>query len=68
MEHERFRESASQPKRAGSGDKMIFIIKVTTNKEERAIDIIAERVEKKEFECFFSPETAWIKGLCSFRS
>jgi transcription termination/antitermination protein NusG len=26
---------------------MIFIIKVTTNKEERAVDMIAERVEKK---------------------
>lgn len=27
---------------------MIFIIKVTTNKEESAIDLIAERVKKKE--------------------
>ena len=27
---------------------MIFIIKVTTNKEERAVDMIADRVEKKE--------------------
>ena len=27
---------------------MIFIIKVTTNKEEKAIDMIAERIEKKE--------------------
>lgn len=26
---------------------MIFIIKVTTNKEERAVDMIAERAEKK---------------------
>ncbi len=26
---------------------MIFIIKVTTNKEERAVDLIAERAEKK---------------------
>jgi transcriptional antiterminator NusG len=26
---------------------MIFIIKVTTNKEEKAVDMIAERVEKK---------------------
>ena len=26
---------------------MIFIIKVTTNKEERAVDMIAEKVEKK---------------------
>jgi len=27
---------------------MIFIIKVTTNKEERAVDMIADRVNKKE--------------------
>ena len=27
---------------------MIFIIKVTTNKEEKAVDMIAERAEKKE--------------------
>jgi len=27
---------------------MIFIIKVTTNKEERAVDMIADRVEKKD--------------------
>ena len=26
---------------------MIFIIKVTTNKEERVLEMIAERVEKK---------------------
>jgi transcription termination/antitermination protein NusG len=31
---------------------MIFIIKVTTNKEEKAIDMIAERVEKKELNVF----------------
>lgn len=29
---------------------MIFIIKVTTNKEERAVDMIAERIEKKELD------------------
>ena len=26
---------------------MIFIIKVTTNKEEKAVDMIADRAEKK---------------------
>jgi transcription termination/antitermination protein NusG len=31
---------------------MIFIIKVTTNKEEKVIDMIAERVEKKELNVF----------------
>ena len=31
---------------------MIFIIKVTTNKEERAIDMIAERAEKKQLNIF----------------
>ena len=31
---------------------MIFIIKVTTNKEEKAVDMIAERIEKKELNVF----------------
>ena len=31
---------------------MIFIIKVTTNKEERAIDMIADRAEKKDINIF----------------
>ncbi|MEM3091083.1 MAG: transcription elongation factor Spt5 [Candidatus Pacearchaeota archaeon] len=31
---------------------MIFIIKVTTNKEEKALDMIAERVEKKGINVF----------------
>lgn len=31
---------------------MIFIIKVTTNKEEKAVDMIAERVEKKNINLY----------------
>ena len=31
---------------------MIFIVKVTTNKEERAIDMIAERAQKKNLNIF----------------
>jgi len=31
---------------------MIFIIKVTTNKEEKAVDMIADRVQKKEINVF----------------
>jgi len=31
---------------------MIFIVKVTTNKEERVIDMIADRVEKKSVNVF----------------
>jgi len=31
---------------------MIFIIKVTTNKEERAVDMIAERAQKKNLNIF----------------
>jgi len=31
---------------------MIFIIKVTTNKEERAVDMIADRIEKKNINAF----------------
>ena len=31
---------------------MIFIIKVTTNKEERAVEMIAERIRKKSIDSF----------------
>ena len=31
---------------------MIFIIKVTTNKEERALEMVAERAEKKQLNIF----------------
>lgn len=31
---------------------MIFIIKVTTNKEEKAVDMVSARAEKKEIEVF----------------
>lgn len=31
---------------------MLFIIKVTTNKEERAVDMISDRVEKKSLNVF----------------
>ena len=31
---------------------MIFIIKVTTNKEEKAVDMIADRVEKKNLNTY----------------
>ncbi len=31
---------------------MIFIIKVTTNKEEKAVDMISERVEKKNLNTY----------------
>ena len=31
---------------------MIFIIKVTTNKEEKAVDMVSARAEKKALEVF----------------
>lgn len=41
---------------------MIFIIKVTTNKEERAVDIIADRVEKKEINVFSVSRPHGLRG------
>lgn len=41
---------------------MIFIIKVTTNKEERAVDIIANRVEKKEINVFSVSRPHGLRG------
>ena len=35
-----------------SGAKMIFIIKVQTNKEDTAVEMIAERAEKKQINVF----------------
>ena len=41
---------------------MIFIIKVTTNKEERAIDLIAERVQKKGLNVFTVSKPHGLRG------
>jgi len=41
---------------------MIFIIKVTTNKEERALDMIAERVQKKELNVYSVSRPAGLRG------
>ena len=41
---------------------MIFIIKVTTNKEERAVDMIAERSEKKQLNVFSVSRPHGLRG------
>ncbi len=41
---------------------MIFIIKVTTNKEEKAVDIIAERVNKKKINVFSVSRPHGLRG------
>ncbi|GBE20001.1 transcription antitermination protein NusG [archaeon BMS3Abin17] len=41
---------------------MIFIIKVTTNKEERAVDMIADRVEKKTINVFSVSRPHGLRG------
>jgi len=41
---------------------MIFIIKVTTNKEERAVDMIADRVEKKGLNVFSVSRPHGLRG------
>jgi transcription termination/antitermination protein NusG len=41
---------------------MIFIIKVTTNKEDRAVEMIADRVEKKGINVFSVVRPHGIKG------
>ncbi len=41
---------------------MIFIIKVTTNKEERAVDIISDRVEKKKLNIFSISRPHGLRG------
>jgi transcription termination/antitermination protein NusG len=41
---------------------MIFIIKVTTNKEERAVDMIAEKVEKKDLNVYSVSRPHGLRG------
>lgn len=41
---------------------MIFIIKVTTNKEERAVDIISDRVDKKKINVFSVSRPHGLRG------
>lgn len=41
---------------------MIFIIKVTTNKEERALDMISERVQKKNINVFSVSRPHGLRG------
>lgn len=41
---------------------MIFIIKVTTNKEERATELISDRIEKKSLNVFAMARPHGIKG------
>jgi|TARA_B100000315_G_scaffold253413_1_gene292147 transcriptional antiterminator NusG len=41
---------------------MIFIIKVTTNKEERAIEIIADRAAKKQLDVFSVSRPHGLRG------
>ena len=50
--------------RARSGDKtkMIFIIKVITNKEERAIEMIAERAVKKNLNVYSVSRPHGLRG------
>jgi transcription elongation factor Spt5 len=41
---------------------MIFIIKVTTNKEEKALDMIAERAQKKSINVFSVSRPHGLRG------
>jgi len=41
---------------------MIFIIKVTTNKEERAVEMIADRIEKKSLDVFSVSRPHGLRG------
>ena len=41
---------------------MIFIIKVTTNKEEKAVNLVAERAEKKELNVYSVSRPHGLRG------
>lgn len=42
--------------------KVIFIIKVTTNKEERAVDMISDRIKKKNLDVFSVSRPHGLRG------
>ena len=41
---------------------MIFIIKVTTNKEDRAVEMIANRIEKKDIQVYSVSRPHGLRG------
>lgn len=47
---------------------MIFIIKVTTNKEERAVDLIADRVQKKNLNVYTISRPHGVRGYILLES
>ncbi len=47
---------------------MIFIIKVTTNKEEKAVDMIADRVQKKQLNVFSVSRPHGLRGYILLES
>ncbi len=47
---------------------MIFIIKVTTNKEERALDMISDRVKKKDLNVYSVSRPAGLRGYIILES
>jgi len=47
---------------------MIFIIKVTTNKEEKAVDMISERAEKKNLQVFSVSRPHGLRGYIFLES
>lgn len=48
--------------RSSVNRKMIFVIKVTTNKEEQALDLISERVDKKSLNVFTISRPHGLRG------
>lgn len=42
--------------------KMIFVVKVSTNKEDQAIDLIVDRVEKKQLQVFSLARPHGLRG------
>jgi len=42
--------------------KMIFVIKVTTNKEDKAVDMIAERAQKKQLQVYSVSRPHGLRG------
>lgn len=52
----------AENKKEKQKEKMIFVVKVTTNKEDQAVDLIADRADKKQLQVFSVARPHGLRG------
>jgi len=61
-EKEKPKEEVEEPKEEIPEDSIIFVVKVTTNKEERAVELISGRVKVKELQVYAIARPHGLRG------